>query len=476
MNNNISNLRVRVGKVTRALHLALGMACAATASFTAHADETCLSPYMAKIVGQEDFVYVWTLGVAGLGDEQDKLVTVDVKPGSKTYGKVVQSLSVGGRNEAHHSGFTDDRGYLWAAGLDTNKIFIFDVRTDPSKPKLHKTIEDFVGKSGGVVGPHTLYALPGRMLVTGLSNHKDHGGRTGMVEYTNEGEYITTHWMPTDDDLGGAEKAGKIADGYGYDARALPRLNVLVTSSFTGWNNYMMNMGKMMADAEAMKHFGSTVVVWDLHTRKPKKIFDVPGAPLEIRCAWGAQHDYCFTATALTSKIWLIYRDRADNEWKAEAVADIADASKIPLPVDISISADDSMLWVDTWNDGKTRLFDISNPHAPKQVLEEKIGGQINMVSQSWDGKRVYFTSSLLANWDKTKADDGSALQYFKAYTWDGKKLAPAFSIDFTAEGLGAPHQMRFGAYALYAATPRKQDEARLAHAVSGPEQAVPAQ
>jgi hypothetical protein len=24
------------------------------------------------------------------------------------------------------------------------------------------------------------------------------------------------------------------------------------------------------------------------------------------------------------------------------------------------------------------------------------------MVSESWDGKRVYFTSSLLANWDKT--------------------------------------------------------------------------
>ena len=34
------------------------------------ADETCMSPYMAKIVGQEDYVYVWTLGVEGLGDEQ----------------------------------------------------------------------------------------------------------------------------------------------------------------------------------------------------------------------------------------------------------------------------------------------------------------------------------------------------------------------------------------------------------------------
>lgn len=44
---------------------------------TAQADEACMSPYMAKIVGQEDFVYIWTLGVEGIGDGQDKLVTVD---------------------------------------------------------------------------------------------------------------------------------------------------------------------------------------------------------------------------------------------------------------------------------------------------------------------------------------------------------------------------------------------------------------
>src|SRR6266487_6393577 len=73
------------------------------------ADETCSSPYLARIEGQEEFVYVWTLGVEGLGDGSDKLVVVDVKPGSPTYGKVVNSQSVGGRNEAHHGGFTDDR-------------------------------------------------------------------------------------------------------------------------------------------------------------------------------------------------------------------------------------------------------------------------------------------------------------------------------------------------------------------------------
>ena len=75
------------------------------------ADETCMSPYMAKIVGQEDYVYIWTLGLEGVGNGEDKLVTVDVNPDSKTYGTVIHSLSMGGRNEAHHSGLTDDRRF-----------------------------------------------------------------------------------------------------------------------------------------------------------------------------------------------------------------------------------------------------------------------------------------------------------------------------------------------------------------------------
>jgi len=420
--------------------------CLALVAVSGRADETCMSPYMAKITGQEDFIYVWTLGAEGVGDEQDKLVTVDVRPDSETYGRVIHSLSVGGRNEAHHSGLTDDRLYLWAGGLDTSKIFVFDIHSDPAKPRLHRTLDDFVAKSGGVVGPHTHYALPGRMMITGLSNNKDHGGRTALVEYSNDGRYLATHWMPTDGDLRGAVKSGNLADGYGYDVRALPRQNVLVTSSFTGWNNYMMDFGKMLADAEAMKRFGNTVVVWNFHSRKPKKILDVPGAPLEIRCAWGPDHDYCFTSTALTSKLWLIYADEA-GDWQAREVADIGDPSQVPLPVDISIAANDSMLWVDTFMDGKARLFDIRDPFAPRQIYERQIGKQINMVSQSWDGKRVYFTSSLLANWDKKGEDDE---QYLKAFGWDGEKLVPAFALDFTQEKLGRPHQMRFGAYRLY--------------------------
>jgi selenium-binding protein 1 len=436
-------------KPTKSLALASALAIGTTlfgATLPVQADETCQSPYMAKIVGQEDFVYVWTLGIEGMGDGQDKLVTIDVNPKSAKYGEVVDSLSVGGRNEAHHSGFSDDRRYLWAGGLDTNKLFIFDVHTDPAKPKLHKVITDFVEKSGGVVGPHTTYALPGRIMITGLSNNKDHGGRTALVEYTNEGEYVATHWMPTDQNLQGAEKSGKYADGYNYDVRVLPRRNIMLTSSFTGWSNYMMDFGKMLQDKEAMKRFGNTVVLWDLHSKKPKKVFDVPGAPLEIRCAWQPDHNWCVTTTALTSKIWLIYEDQ-QGEWQAEAVADVGDASKVPLPVDISISSDDSRLWVNTFMDGKTRLFDMSNPHQPKQVYEKVIGRQVNMASSSWDSTRIYYTSSLLANWDK-KGDDNE--QYFKSYVWNGEKLVEKFAIDFKALKLGRAHQMRFGAYSLY--------------------------
>src|SRR5215831_20640020 len=120
----------------------LGLAALRLAS-TARADETCSSPYLARIEGQEEFVYVWTLGVTGLGDGSDKLVVVDVKPGSPKYGKVIHSCSVEGQHEAHHGGFTDDRRQLWLAGLESSKIFIFDVHSDPAHPRLAKTIENF---------------------------------------------------------------------------------------------------------------------------------------------------------------------------------------------------------------------------------------------------------------------------------------------------------------------------------------------
>ena len=401
---------------------------------TAAADETCNSPYITKLIrGQEDFVYVWTLGVEGLGDGSDKLVTIDVNPKSKAYGKVLNSVSVGTRGEAHHMGLTDDRRFIWAGGLAEPKIHVFDIASDPAKPKLVQTITDMADKSG-YLGPHTYYALPGRMLVQGLSNTKDKGGVTGMALYSNKGEFIASYPMPTDN--GG--------DGYGYDLAVNPKKNVLLTSSFTGYNNYMRPLGELVKDGEAMKKFGNTMVAWDLKAMKPKKVFAVPGAPLEIRWSPKAGDNWAITAAALTSKLWLVKEEK--GEWQAKEVGTIGDPSKIPLPVDISITRDGKGLWVNTFMDGTTRYFDLSKPEAPKETYTKVTGKQINMISQSWDGKRVYITSSLLANWDKGGADNE---QFIRGFTWDGKELKQVFQVDFTQEKLGRAHHMKLGAKSL---------------------------
>jgi methanethiol oxidase len=428
----------------RAVHLAL--CAAAFFASAAFGDETCQSPYLPKLVGQEDFVYIWTLGVSGLGDGSDKLVTIGTNPARADYGKVVASVAVGGRHEAHHAGFTDDRRYLWAGTLDDSQIYVFDVGSDPAKPKLVRTITDFVKKTGGIVGPHTFYPIPGRMLISGLSNSKDRGGRTGIAEYNNDGSHVRTYWMPA-----GAE--------YGYDARINANLNRMITSSFTGHKNYMRKLPELMNDAAAMKNFGSTMVVWDFHARKPLQQLAVPGAPLEIRWALNPIHEYAFTSTALTAKIWGVFR-KPDGSFEAVAVADIGDPAKLPLPVDMSLSADDSTLFIDTFMDGKVRVYDVRDPRAPKQIYEKQIASQVNMVSQSWDGKRLYFTTSLLGNWDGTGHADDQAL---KAYTWDGKKLTPAFDVDFRAAGLGRPHHMHFGQLGFWASAPSGRGAGEIA-------------
>jgi selenium-binding protein 1 len=408
------------------------LALAGAAIIPAVADETCNSPYLSNLIkGQEDFLYVWTLGVPGQGDGSDKLVTLDVNPRSKQFGKVVAQVSVGGRGEAHHAGFSDDRRFLWAGGLDDSKIYVFDIHTDPAKPKLVRTIDDFPAKSG-FVGPHTFYALPGRMLIGALSNNKDNGGVTGMAVYNNNGEFISKYPLPR-------ENGG---DGYGYDIAINPAKNAMLTSSFTGRTNYMTELGTLIKNKQAMGQFGNTMVLWNLKSMKPEQVFKVPGAPLEIRWSQHENDDWAVTATALTSKLWLVNKDQK-GKWQAREVATIGDPAKTPLPVDLSLRADGKGLWVNTFMDGTTHYFDLSNPQAPKETYSKHTGSQVNMVSQSWDGKRLYVSSSLLSNWDKKGADNE---QFVKLFAWDGKELKEVWKLDFAKLNLGRPHHMKFGA------------------------------
>jgi selenium-binding protein 1 len=201
------------------------------------------------------------------------------------------------------------------------------------------------------------------------------------------------------------------------------------------------------------------MVMWNLKAMKPEKVLNVPGAPLEIRWSLNPGDDWAVTATALTSQLWLVKKD-AKGEWQAKSVATIGDPAKIPLPVDISITADGKGLWVNTFMDGTTRYFDLSNPEAPKQTYAKHTGSQVNMVSQSWDGKRVYVSSSLLANWDKKGADDE---QFVKLFAWDGKELKETWKVDFYKLKLGRAHHMKLGSNAIQRASAAQAGQALAA-------------
>ena len=389
----------------------------------AAADETCQSPFLPKVTGQEDYIYVWTLGIKGVGDGNDNMVTVDANPKSAGYGKIIHRSPVPGRHEAHHAGFTDDRRFLWAGGLDTSQIFVFDVGTNPARPKLVKTISTFVKDTGGLVGPHTFYALPGRMLISALSNAQDGSGRTGLAEYTNNGKFIRAIWMPKE-------------APYGYDVRVNVNLNRMLTSSFAGKKNYMRPFGELTNDAEAMKNFGDSVVVWDFHARKPLQVLRVPGAPLELRWALLPNHHYAFTSTALTGQLVLIYQQE-DGTWATKNIAEIG----ANIPVDISIAPDDSKIYVNSFGDGTLRVYDVTNPFEGKLIEQVKLGEMANMVSSSWDGKRLYATNSLLSQWDKPGD------YWLKAYAWENGKLVPKFTTDFNA--VGRAHIMNFNSKAF---------------------------
>ena len=387
-----------------------------------------MSPYLPKVIGQEDYVYVWTGGSEGVGDGSDKLVTIGANPDRPGYGRVLSSVSVGGRHEAHEADFTDDRPDLWAGGLDDGRIFVFDVAADPSRPKLLRTIQSFTRDSGGVIGPNAFYALPGRMLIAGLSSDKS-PDRTGLVQFNNAGRFIETVWFP--------EKAR-----YGYDARALPRLNLLLTSSFTEHSLYMTEPPGTLTRTRSK--LGGTMVLWDLHARKPRQVLDVAGGPLSIRWALQPNHDYAFTTTLAGSKIWLVRRE-SSGQFSAASVADVGDPTKPSLPVDLSLSLDDRLLFVTSFADGFCRVFDVADPTHPNLVAEQKIGSQLGRVSQTWYGGRLYFSSSFLTRWERPDSE-----RFVKAYRWDGGTLVPLFAVDFTAEKLGRPQVMRFGQEQFY--------------------------
>ena len=206
------------------------------------------------------------------------------------------------------------------------------------------------------------------------------------------------------------------------------------------WNNYTRDFGDLAKDAEAMKQFGNSMVMWNFHTRQPKKVFQVPGAPLEIRWAWGESTITPSPPRRLVRSSGSATRTKTANGRRRKSRTSAAEGGV--LPVDISLSADDKTLFVIASATASAASSTCRIRISRNRFTRSKSAGRSTWCRRAGTGRRLYFTSSLLARWDK-KGDDNE--QFVRAYAWDGKELKPTFELDFTALKLGRPHHMLFG-------------------------------
>jgi selenium-binding protein 1 len=363
--------------------------------------ETCLSPFVKRLGRPEKFLYVFCVDADA--KDHDFLAVIDVQPESRDYGKITYQLDLGSAgNETHHFGFTDDRTHIWGCSLLSSRIFLINVADDPAHPRLVKVLEDVPGKTG-LTGPHSPYALPGRMLLSFLGG-KDGGLPAGLAEFTNDGAFVRTLPLPGD-------------APYGYDVAIKPDLNRMVTSSFTPPQNYKKPFAEM-----DLKVFGKELLVWDFRARKVLCKLTTGAAPLECRWSLKEKADHGFTNCALDDSIWV---------WEGNGTGDYT-ARKLcatgKMPADLRQSPDDRFLYVSCFGSNEIQQWDVSDLQKPRLTSTVSPGVQPNMMHVTGDGKRMYISNSLLSTLDRSE-NFWVRLAHVGP---DGLKMDPFFNVDLT--------------------------------------------
>ncbi len=374
--------------------------------------ETCLSPYVKGLRQPEKVMYLWTLPAK---DGPDYLSVIDVNLASPTYGKVLKKVEVGSAgNEAHHMGFTDDRTKIWAASLNTSRFFIFDVAADAMNPRLVRTIDD-VPRLTGLSGPHTPYAIPGRMLVS-MASGPDGTGPGGLAEFTNDGEFVGSHKAPN----------------HPYETVVKPEFNRMVTSSWVSQKTFMTSLDKWDP-----KDFSSTLLVWDLKARTI--VQELKGDPIPLAARWMLKPNatYGYNISNGGDSLWM-FRMQPDGRFTYRKVAS---TGKGCLPGDLRQSPDDRFLYVSCLGASEVQAWDIGAPEKPK--LHDPVGGivQANMMHVTYDGRRLYVTNSAISSIDYSPR---YALRLIRIGPDGRMKLDPLFAVDFAQgpDGPARPHDM----------------------------------
>jgi selenium-binding protein 1 len=367
----------------------------------------------------------------------DALVTLDVDPKSANFGKQagrVEMPNLG--DELHHFGWNAcssalcpyaphphvERRFLLVPGLRSSRIYVFDVKPDPRKPKLVHTIEAHeIASRAGYSRPHTIHCGPDGIYVSALGA-PDGDGPGGIFIVDHDNFSVKGRWEL---DRGPQQLAYDFWWHLGYD-----------TAITSEWGTPNMVEGGVNPEILLAGGYGHKLHIWDLPKRRHKQEIDLGAEQqrvLELRPAHDPSKAYGFVGVVtslkdLSASIWVWHLD--GSSYKVEKVIEIPaepaaedDLPPLlkgfkavpPLVTDINLSLDDRRLYVSAWGTGEFLQYDVSDPFKPKKTGSVHLGGIVRkaahpdsgplnggpqMVEVSRDGKRIYLTNSLYASWD----------------------------------------------------------------------------
>ncbi len=409
------------------------------------------SPKLASQAPAESLAYVAALNANG-SERPDALLVVDVDSKSRKYGEILGQVDMPhAGDELHHFGWNAcssalcpyaphphvERRYLIVPGLRSSRIHVLDTKPNPKKPKIVKVIEpEIVAERTGYTRPHTVHCGPDGIYLSALGspNGEGPGGIFALDHYNFE---------PL-----GRWEVERGPQYFGYDFAWHLGYDTAVSSE---WGTPNMVENGVNPELLLGGKYGHSLHFWDLRKRRHLQALDLGAEQqmvLELRPAHDPTKAYGFVGVVvslkdLSSSIWLWHKPngdgRSNGKWEIKKVIEIpaepADPEKLPpllqgfkavppLLTDINLSIDDRFLYASCWGTGEMRQYDVSDPFNPRLAGSVHIGGIVRraahpakqgkelnggpqMVEVSRDGRRVYFTNSLYAAWDKQFYPDG---------------------------------------------------------------------
>jgi methanethiol oxidase len=377
----------------------------------------------------------------------DAIAVLDVDPGSTSYGSVVGWTDLPNTgDELHHFGWNAcssalcpyaphphvERRYLVVPGLRSSRIYVIDVKDDPVKPTIVKTVEPGeLAKRAGYSRPHTVHCGPDGLYVSALGGANGEEGPGGIALLDHDSFEVLGRW-----------EVDRGPQYLAYDVWWHIAHDVVVTSE---WGTPSMIENGVDADLLLGRKYGHAIHFWDLRKRRHMQRIDLGDEHqmvLELRPAHDPTKTYGFVGVVvsvedLSASVWLWYRENdafavrkvitipAEPAAAEDLPPVIAPFGAVPpLVTDIDLSVDDRYLYVSCWGTGELKRYDVTDPFNPVEAGSVRIGGITRrtphpaapdlplsggpqMVEVSRDGERVYVTNSLYGAWDDQFYPDG---------------------------------------------------------------------